>query len=194
MVADRVLTPDLMYRAALVVALLDVAFASLLTWRIGADGVRRARRAIPAVAGVFWFGVWLTMVVVFWDRVYGHVFPGWSRWIIPPIYALGFAGVAAGWRWLALRTGGLAVPVFVALWGVTGALTHTYAVYARELLTKSPMLQHLTPLSAIVFATFEFGFYGCAMLAAAAILQGRLDRRPQPDGAPPPSRRSPSSD
>jgi hypothetical protein len=175
---DKVLTPELMYRAAVGVAAIDIAFAALLTWRVGSDGVRHARRAIPAVAGVFWFGVWLAMAVVFWDRVYGHVFPGWSRWVIPPVYGLGFAGVAAGWRWFALRTGRLAVPVFVALWGATGALTHAYAIFARGLLERPPMLQHLTPLSAIVFATFEFGFYGCVMLTAAAMLRGRLDREP----------------
>ena len=177
---ERVLTPDLMYRASVVVALIDVAFAALLAWRVGADGVRRARRAIPAVAGVFWFGVWLAMAIVFWDRVYSHVFPGWARWVIPPLYGLGFAGVAAGWRWIALRSGPLTVPVFIALWGATGALTHAYAIFGRGLLEKPPMLQHLTPASAIVFATFEFGFYGCVMLTVSSFLQRTLDRRGQP--------------
>jgi hypothetical protein len=193
-VDERVLTPDLMYRASVVVALVVVAFAALLAWRVGADGVRRARRTIPAVAGVFWFGVWLAMAVVFWDRVYGHVFAGWARWVIPPVYGLGFAGVAAGWRWIALRTGRLAVPVFVALWGATGALTHAYAIFGRGLLEKPPMLQHLTPASAIVFATFEFGCYGCVILTASSILQGRLDRRIRPDRMPPQARRSPLGD
>ena len=177
MVVERVLTPDLMDWAALVVAVVDVAFASLLAWRIGTEGVRRAKWTIPAVAGLFWFGVWMAVHTLYWEQVYSHVFPAWSRFVIPPAYGLGFAGVAALWRWIALRAPRLAVPVFVALWGVTGALTHAYAVYGRGLLEKSPMLQHLTPASAIVFATFEFGFYGCVMLTLAVFAQRALDRR-----------------
>ena len=45
------------------------------------------------------------------------------------------------------------------------------------------MLQHLTPASAIVFATFEFGFYGCVILTAASLTQARIDRRRERPGA-----------
>jgi hypothetical protein len=45
------------------------------------------------------------------------------------------------------------------------------------------MLQHLTPASAIVFATFEFGFYGCVMLTLATFAQRTLDRRGARPGA-----------
>lgn len=110
-----VLTPALMYRAAVVVAVADVAFAALLTWRIGTEGLRRARASVPMVAGVFWLGVWMTVHTLYWEPVYSHVFPAWSRWVIPPVYGLGFAGAAAAWRWLALRAPRLAVPVFIAL-------------------------------------------------------------------------------
>ena len=185
MTADKVLTPDLMYRAAAVVALVDAAFAAVLWWRIGTEGVRRAKWAIAVVAGLFWFAMWTWVHGIFWERVYSHVFPAWARWVVPPVYGAGFAALALGWRWIALRAGRWAVPAWVALWGVTGALTHTYAVYGRGLLEKSPMLQHLTPASAIVFATFEFGFYGCVMLTLATFAQRALDRRgrgPTPHG------------
>jgi len=175
--AEKVLTPELMYRAAAVVALADAAFAALLWWRVGAEGLRSAKRATAVVAGLFWFGVWATVHGLAWEAVYSHVFPAWARWVVPPVYGAGFAALALGWRWLALRAGRWAVPAWVALWGVTGALTHTYAVYARGLLEQSPMLQHLTPASAIVFATFEFGFYGCVILAVASRAQRLLDGR-----------------
>jgi len=174
---ENVLTPALMYRAAAVVALLDVLLVIALTRQIGTDGLRRARWTVPLVSGVFWVGVWLTMVVVFWDDVYGHVFPAWARWLVPPVYGLGYAGVAALWRYLALRLPRAAVAVFVALWGLTGALTHWYAIAALGLLERPPMLQQLTPASAIVFATFEFGFYGCAILALGSLLRRGIDRR-----------------
>lgn len=177
MTADKFLTPDLMFRAAAVVALVDAAFAAVLWWRIGTDGVRRAKWAIAVVAGLFWFAVWMWVHGIFWERVYSHVFPAWARWVVPPVYGAGFAALALGWRWIALRAGRWAVPAWVALWGVTGALTHTYAVYAHGLLERSPMLQHLTPASAIVFATFEFGFYGCVMLTLASLARRGLDRR-----------------
>jgi len=173
---ENVLTPALMYRAAAVVALLDILLVIALTRQIGTDGLRRARWTVPLVSGVFWVGVWLTMVVVFWDDVYGHVFPAWARWLVPPVYGLGFAGVGALWRYLALRVPRAAVAVFVTLWGVTGALTHTYAIAAAGLLERPPMLRSLTPASAVVFATFEFGFYGCAILALGSLLGRTMDR------------------
>jgi hypothetical protein len=182
MAADKVLTPDLMYRAAVVVALVDAGFAGLLWWRIGPEGLRRAKWTMAVVAGLFWFAMWAWVHTIFWERVYSHVFPEWARWVVPPVYGAGFAALALGWRFLALRAGRWAVPAWVALWGLTGALTHTYAAYARGLLEKSPMLQHLTPASAIVFATFEFGFYGCAMLLVASQVRSLLERRRKPAG------------
>jgi hypothetical protein len=68
------------------------------------------------------------------------------------------------------------VPVWVALWGATGALTHAYAVFARGLLERSPMLQHLSPASAIIFATFAFGFYGFLLLLVAWRVERLLHR------------------
>jgi hypothetical protein len=177
MAAARVLTPELMYRAAVVVALVDAAFAALL-WRwVGTDGVRRARGPLAAVAGLFWLGVWVAVHSLAWESVYSHVFAAWARWIVPPFYAVGFAALTLLWRALALRAGRWAVPAWVALWGATGALTHTYAVFARGLLERSPMLQHLTPASAVVFATCEFAFYGCVILTIATRVQRVLEHR-----------------
>jgi hypothetical protein len=188
MIADRVLTPELMFRAALVVALVDVAFAALLWWRVGPEGLRRAKWPIAAVSGLFWLAVWTTMHVMFWDPVYSHVFPAWSRWVMPLVFGVGYAALALLWWWLALRGARLAVLAWVLLWGATGALTHTWAIYGRGLLANSPMLQHLTPSSAIVFATFEFGFYGCAMLTVASTVQRLLDRRGRSPAPPGPVR------
>ena len=177
MPADRVLTPGLMYRAAAVVALLDVLLMVELHRKVGADGLRRARWPVALVAGLFWLAVWGTMHSMFWERVYSHVFPAWSRWVVPPLFGAGYATLALGWRWLALRAGRQAVGVWVALWGATGALTHAWAIYGRGLLANTPMLQGLTPASAIVFAVFEFGFYGCVILLLAWRVQRLRDRR-----------------
>jgi hypothetical protein len=177
MAAEKVLTPDEMYRAAAVVALADAVFAALLWRRVGTEGIRRAKWDLAAVSGVFWFAVWATMHIGFWEPVYSHVFPAWARWVVPPVYAVGYAALALGWRALALRAGRWAVPAWVALWGLTGALTHTYAILARGLLERSPMLQHLTPASAVVFATCEFGFYGCAMLTLGTWVGRELEQR-----------------
>ena len=173
---EKVLTPDLMYRAAVWVALIDAALVALLWWRVGPEGLRRAKWPITAVAGVFWLAVWAVMHTMFWDRVYAHVFPGWARWVVPPVFGAGYALLTLGWRWLALRAGRGAVAAWAALWGATGALTHTWAIYGRGLLANTPMLQHLTPASAIVFATFEFGFYGCVILVAGTLVRRVLER------------------
>jgi len=179
MQAETVLTPALMYRAAAVVAVLDVLLAVELTRRVGTEGLREAKWPIAVVAGVFWLLVWATMHVVFWERVYAHVFPAWSRVVLPPVFGCGYAALALGWRWLALRGGSLAVAAWVALWGLTGAATHTWAILGRGLLANTPMLQRLTPASAVVFATFEFGFYGCVILLVAwRVRRLREARRP----------------
>jgi hypothetical protein len=177
---ENALTPQLMYRAAVVVALLDVLLAVELTRRVGADGLRRARWPVAAAAGLFWFAVWAAMHTMFWTRVYAHVFPGWARWVVPPVFGIAYAALALGWRRLALSAGRLAVAAWVLLWGATGALTHTWAIYGRGLLVRTPMLQLLTPTSAIVFATFEFGCYGCLILAVASRVQGMLGGRTKP--------------
>ncbi len=182
MTGERVLTPDVMYRAAFVVALLDVVVVLALSRFIGAKGLRGATWMVALVSGVFWFAVWGVMCTVFWAPVYSHVFPGWARAMIPPVYGLGFAAVASAWRWLGLRAGRHAVPVFCALWGATGALTHAWAVYGLGLLLKTPMLVHLTPASAIVFSFFEFTFYGCVILTVSARLHALLARRDHEGG------------
>lgn len=174
---DRVLTPELMYRAAAVVAVLVVLLAAALSRRVGTEGLRRARGAVALASGVFWLAVWSAMVTFFWAPVYSHVFPAWARWGIPPVYAAGFAALALLWRALALRANRWAVAAWVALWGATGALTHAYAILSRGLLSKTPMLQHLTPASAVVFATCEFGVYGCVILGAATLLRRANDGR-----------------
>lgn len=177
MTSERVLTPDLMYRAALVVALVDVIIVLALSRLIGTEGLRRVKWTVGIVSGVFWFAVWTVMCTVFWTAVYSHVFSGWFRAAIPPVFGLGYAGVAWAWRWMGLRAARYAVPVYCALWGATGALTHAWATYGMGLLVKTPMLVRLTPASAIVFATFEFTFYGCVILAASALLQPVVARR-----------------
>jgi len=178
MVDDALLTPAIMYRAAAVVALLDVLLAVELSRRVGTERLRAAKCAVAAVSGVFWFGIWLTIgAIIFWEPVYGRVFPAWARWFIPPVYGLGFAGVGALWRYLALKAPRAAVPVFVALWGLTGAITHAYAIHFLGLISNVPMLRLLTPASACTFATAEFAFYGCVILGVSALAQRAWERR-----------------
>jgi hypothetical protein len=47
-------------------------------------------------------------------------------------------------------------------------VTHLWAVY-RGIADKPPMLQGASPTAAVIIAIFEFMFYWCIILSAAAL-------------------------
>ena len=165
---DFKITTDLLYKGALVFALLDAIYIPLLTWRVGEETFRRLKWNLIVAAAVVWFGIWSWAIGNFWETVYVYVFPTWAQTQVPWI-AFFSAGAVAFLFWtLAFRTKAKAVLVYCLLSGLLGSLTHFWAV-TRGIVTKPPMLQGASPLGAVTIAFFEYIFYWCVILTLAAL-------------------------
>ena len=167
MSTDIKITTELLYQGALVFALMDAVYISLLVWRVSGDVFRRLKWNLIVAAAVIWFGIWSWAIGNFWETVYSYVFPigaqTWAPWI-----AFIAAGLFAWILWmLAIQTKAKAIPVYCLLSGILGSLTHLWAV-TRGIVTKPPMLQGASPLSAMTIAFFEYIFYWCVILTLAA--------------------------
>jgi hypothetical protein len=169
--SDFKITSEILWRGALIFALMDVVFVTVLAWRIRPARLRQIKWTLAATMAIFFCALWGTLAsYYFWDPVYHYFFPEWSRWLIPPIYGLLFAAVGLLFWWLALRLPGNAVINFCILGGLWGMISHLWAVY-RGIVEKPPMLQGASPMAAVIVAIFEFIFYWCISLSVASLLR-----------------------
>jgi hypothetical protein len=157
-------TTGVLWRGTLLFAALDLGLLVLLWRLVSPPAFARLRRPLPVATAIAWAGIWLWAVTVFWDRVYGYVFPAWLRWYLPASQALLTALVS----WIAVRLAPRLrrVPPVVAyclLGGVWGVLTHIWAVF-RGIVSKPPFLQGAHPAAAVTIAFFEFTFYWCVIV------------------------------
>jgi hypothetical protein len=167
MSTDLKITTELLYKGALVFALIDVVYIPLLVWRVRAETFRRLKWNLMVAAALVWFGIWSWAIGNFWGTVYSYVFPVWAQTWVPWV-AFFSAGLVAWILWmLAIQAKAKAVSVYCLLSGVLGSLSHIWAVY-RGIVTKPPMLQGASPLGAVTIAFFEYIFYWCVILTLAA--------------------------
>lgn len=167
---DIKVTSEILWQGAAIFALLDSALVYLLVRRRTAAEFRNLKWTLVITTAVFWCLIWLSMSGLFWDPVYSYVFPVWARWFIPPVYGVLFGCVGLLFWWLALRARGNATLNFILLGGVWGSVTHLWAI-SRGILEKPPMLQGVSPVSAIVLPFFEFVFYWCAIVGIASTIR-----------------------
>jgi hypothetical protein len=168
---DLKVTTELLWRAALVFALIDVFMITFLTRLIKPKDLLKMKWRLIIVMAVFFcllFGS--IMSIIFWDSVYSYVFPSWMRWIIPPAYGILFSMAGLFFWWLAFRLPTNPVMIFCILGGSWGFLTHYFAIQ-RGLLEKPPMLQGASSLSALTIATFEFIFYWSICLGITFLIE-----------------------
>jgi hypothetical protein len=169
MTIDHKVTTEVLWRAAIVFALIDVPFVILLMKHLTRETFVRFRPFLVVTSGVFWFVVWILMGIYFWDSVYHYVFPPWARWVIPPAYGILFSLIALLFWWIALRLPGVPVLTFCILGGLWGAATHLWGV-SRGLIDSPPMLQGLSTTSVAIMPVFEFVFYWCVILSISLFL------------------------
>jgi hypothetical protein len=169
MSTDIKITTELLYKGALVFALMDAIFIPLLVWRVSEDLFRRMKWALVLSAALVWWSIWSWAIGNFWETVYSYVFPPWAQTWAPWIAFFAAGAVALGLWALALRIKYKSVLIFLLLGGILGSLTHIWAVY-RGVITKPPMLQGASPLGAVVIAFFEYIFYWCTILLLAKIM------------------------
>jgi hypothetical protein len=165
---DTQITTELLYTGALMFALIDAVYISLLVWRVSEDSFRRLKWALVISAALVWWGIWSWAIGNFWETVYVYVFPAFAKTWAPWIAFVSAGAVTLGLWALSMRIKGKSVLVFLLLGGALGSLTHIWAVY-RGVVTKPPMLQGASPLGAVIFAFFEYILYWCVILTLAKI-------------------------
>ena len=169
MSTDITITTELLYRGALVFALMDAVYIPLLIWRVSENSFRGMKWALVLSAALVWWGIWSWAIGNFWDTVYRYVFPAWAQTWAPWIAFVGAGAIALVLWLLTVRLNRKLVLTFCLLGGVLGSLTHIWAV-VRGVVTKPPMLQGASPLGAVVLAFFEYIFYWCTILLLAKIM------------------------
>lgn len=163
------ITTELLYKGALMFALIDAVYVPVLIRRVNEEAFRRLKWSLVIAAALVWFGIWSWAIGNYWEAIYSYVFPAWAQRSVPWI-ALIVAGIVALALWaLALPLKGNAVLFYCLFGGLIGGLTHIWAVHLG-IVSKPPMLQGASPLAAVVIAFFEFMFYWCTILTLAKIL------------------------
>jgi hypothetical protein len=169
MSTDIQITTEVLYRGALMFAILDAIYIPLLIWRIHKESFRRLKWWLVIVAACFWYGIWSWALGTYWESVYSYVFPArariWVPWIafsLAAIVALGLWASALAVKWNTVFS-------YCLFGGMIGILTHIRAVHLG-IVTKPPMLRGASPLAAIIVAFFEFIFYWCTILLIAKLL------------------------
>ncbi len=174
---DFVATSALYWTAALVTAAIDLVFVPLLAWRVQRERFRQLKWPLLGVSLIFWVALWTTVVLGCWDWAYRYVFPGWGRWVIPPLYGLIFGVMGIAFWWIALRLPVSPVVTFCILGGLQSVPGHLWAIYKVGMLNKVPILKDVSPSSALAFGLFEFIFYWAVIVSIAALVARFSPRR-----------------
>jgi len=167
---DLKVTSEILWRGALLFAVIDFVFVSILIKIIKPADLFKMKWKLVFVMGVFFFFLFGFIVsILFWDTVYSYVFPSWARWIIPPLYGLLFSAAGIIFWWIASRCSANQVLVFCLFGALWGVITHILAI-ARGILAKPPMLIGSSPAAALTIAAFEFIFYWCICLTITKLI------------------------
>jgi hypothetical protein len=160
------LTSELLWKATFIAALIDAPLVLLIGWRVSSELFRKLKWHLAAAAFVVFATLWGTVAsVTFWEAVYRHVFPRWSRWLLPAGYGVLFGAIAVG-LWYASTLFARWQPVwFCLLGGLVSLVGHAIGI-SRGLL-RVPLLSEASATSALVFGVFEFVFYWCAIVGLA---------------------------
>jgi hypothetical protein len=167
---DLKVTSEILWRGALLFALTDLVFVSVIIKIVKPSDLLKMKWALVIVFAIFFtllFGFITSFL--FWDSVYSYVFPSWARWIIPPLYGFLFSLAGLFFWWIAVRSHVGQVTIFCLLGGLWGVITHILAIL-RGILDKPPMLTGASPAAALTIAAFEFIFYWCICLAITRLI------------------------
>jgi hypothetical protein len=169
-------TSQLYWIAALIAALIDIAFVALLAWRIKLARFRRLKWPLVIAAGAFWLSLWSWAMwdPFVWETCYQYVFPAWVRPFWPFAFCLMNGGLALLFWWLARRIPGNPVLYFLLLGGLESFGDHYFAI--RKGVMETPLLQEVSIASAVTFGFFEFIFYWSVILGLATLLPLVWDR------------------
>jgi len=163
-------TSEILWRGALLFAIIDLVFVSILVRIIKPGDLFKMKWKLVMVIALFFCILFGSIVsILFWDSVYSYVFPAWAQWIIPPVYGLLFSLAGLLFWWIATRIRIIPVIIFCLLGGFWGVTTHILAIQ-RGILIKPPLLIGSSPVAALTIAAFEFIFYWCICLSITRLI------------------------
>jgi hypothetical protein len=165
-----VATSELLWRAALVAALVDIPLLITIARRVSTDLFRRLKWYLAASACAVYAALWGTFgSIYFWESVYSAIFASWFRWCLPVAYGLLFGTLAiAFWRASIIAPRWQAV-WFTVLGGLVSIVGHSIGI--RRGLLRVPLLSQVSALSALAFGVFEFMFYWCVIIGMGIALR-----------------------
>jgi hypothetical protein len=153
------------------------ALLILVAWRtIRRDKFQQLRGRLAIFSGIFFLLVWISVLLWGWDWFYSYIFPGWARYVLPPLFGIGYTLLALGMSWLCLKLPGNPAVTWCVLGGVEGLLSHLYAIYGLGAASKPPIMQGTDPFAVLIFAVFEKAFYWSLILLACSLLSRGLKR------------------
>jgi hypothetical protein len=128
------------------------------------------RWLLVIATGIFFLLAWISVLWWGWDWFYSYIFPGWARFLLPPLFFIGYTLLALGMSWLSLRLPGNPAVTWCLLGGVEGFLSHIYAIYGLGAASKPPIMQGTDSLAVLIFAVFEKAFYWSLILLASRLI------------------------
>ena len=167
-------TTHLIWSVTGVLAAIDLAFAAVLSLRLRAPWSPRLPPVLLTVGTLSFAALFTWAFRSYWDSCYAAALPAAMKSLAP---LLGAVLGALGWMfwWLARRPGRGAVPLFLLLGALESVPGHLNAIYRFDLLERCPLIQGISPASALVFGIFEFGFYWSVVLTASNVVARLLD-------------------
>jgi len=167
-------TTHLMWSIAGVLAVIDLAFVTVLSLRVRPPWPPRLAPVLLAVGALSFAALFTWAFRSYWDSCYAAALPTAMKALAP---LLGAVLGALGWVfwWLARRPGRGAVPLFLLLGAAESIPGHLNAIYRFDLLERCPLIQGISPASALVFGLVEFGFYWSVVLTASNVVARLLD-------------------
>lgn len=173
MKGEAVVTSALLWRGALIAAVIDIPLLALAAKGVPAALFARLGWYLGASAAVVYVVIWGVVASgVYWDQVYGHLFPAWARWWLPLVYGAAYGGTALLFWSASRRAGRWPALWFCLLGGLVSVPGHAWGI-GRGLLTV-PLLEQASMASALVFGVFEFIVYWCVILWLAVLVRALI--------------------
>ena len=161
---DTHVNTQLIWTCTGILAVLDVILVLLAQRLISREGFRQIHWLLAITSGFFFLLVWVSVLWWGWDWFYSYIFPRWARYLLPPLFGVGYTLLALGMDWLSLKLPGNPGVTWCILGGVEGLLSHIYAIYGLGAASKPPIMQGTDPFAVLVFAVFEKAFYWSLIL------------------------------
>src|SRR4030042_4046504 len=106
MPTDVHVTTPLIWMCTGLLVVVDVLLALLARRLVSREQFGQMRLLLGFAGGVFFLLVWISVLLWGWNWFYAYIFPGWARYLLPPLFGIGYALIALGMVWLSQKLPG----------------------------------------------------------------------------------------